>query len=241
MIKNVVIPMAGKGTRLFPLTKINNKATLPFGNKTIIERIIDSFCFSSITDIYLIISPNDNLIPLLGYEYKKMKIHYIIQKECKGLADAVLNVERKINDDKFLLILCDAIFEKQTINELLEYAKETSDSIILLKKSEDDLKEYGIADVMSNTYVKRIMGVNRQYTSLNNIIVGCYILNKSIFEEIKNVKLDSTGEINYNVALDSLAKKKKLRFLFLKNNYYDVGTIEHYLASLKTYFINENS
>lgn len=241
MTKSVVIPMAGKGTRLFPLTKINNKACLPFGNITIIERIIDSFCFSSITDIYLIISPDDNLIPLLGYKYKQMKIHYIIQNECKGLADALLKTEKRINDDKFLLILCDAIFERQTINELLRYAEETSDSIILLKKSEDDLKEYGIADVMSNTYVKRIIGVNRQYTPLNNIIVGCYILNKSIFDEIKNVKLDSTGEINFNVALDSLAKKQKLQFLFLNNNYYDVGTIEHYLASLKTYFINNNN
>lgn len=232
MIKDAVIPMAGKGTRLFNLTKITNKATLAFGEKTIIEHIIDSFD-ENITDLYLIINVNDNLVPLLGYQYQNKNIHYIIQEKNLGLADAILKLKGIINN-KFLLVLCDVIFDKITIKKMIDYGND-NESIILLKNCTENVEEYGIALIDNDGYVNEIIGLNRCNHPSNNIIIGGYVLSSDIFNEIDKLVIDSTGELNFNEALNNLAKNKKLKYFFDNNKFYDLGTMDRYIDSLKKY------
>lgn len=232
MIKDVVIPMAGKGTRMFNLTKITNKATLAFGEKTIIEHIIDSFD-ENITDLYLIINANDNLIPLLGYRYHNINIHYILQEKNLGLADAILKLKGIINKI-FLLVLCDVIFDKTTIKKMIDYGN-NNESVVLLKECNKNIEEYGIALIDNNGFVNEIIGLNRCNHPSNNIIIGGYVLANNIFDEIGKLTIDSTGELNFNEALNNLAKIKKLKYLFDNNEYYDVGTMDRYIDSLKRY------
>lgn len=239
MIKIAVIPTAGKGTRLYPLTKNINKSLLPFGNKTIIEHLLDQLKNTSIKIVYIIIREEDDFVNQIGYNYNGLKIKYIIQKDFSGLACAVLELKKYIAKEKFLLILCDSIFTHKTISDLLTKSNLEGESLILLQEKTVDLKDYGIAIIKKDGYVEEIIGLNRKNNPSKLIIPGAYILDPIIFEYIENIKIDSTGEKNFNEALNILAFNKKLRYFIDENMYYDVGTMNKYLKSLSEYLYSK--
>ena len=139
MIKKAIIPMAGKGTRLYPLTYSINKAILPFGNKTIIERQLDLLVNVGIEDVYLIVRPEDDIVSQVGYRYRGLTINYVIQKKPLGLADALQTVAKYLDDEKFLLLLCDVLFDEAIIRRLITCEKSSNKSkvIMMFWKSEE--------------------------------------------------------------------------------------------------------
>ncbi len=235
MIKKAVIPMAGMGTRLYPLTKVINKALLPFGDKPIIYHLLDLLTDTSVEEVDLIIRPDDDLTTQLGYNYHNIKINYFVQKEFNGLAAALLEVEKHLKSEKFLLLLCDVIFTKRMVEQLLKKSEEETDSIILVHYLNTDVSSYGIAIIRDDGYINKVMGLNRQSNPSNYVITGGYILNYNIFELINNIKIDTTGEKNFNEVLNILAKNGQLRYIINTEKYYDVGTMKNYLISLRDY------
>lgn len=233
MIRIAIIPAAGLGTRLYPLTRSINKALLPFGEKTIIEHQLDLIVNTTIEIVYIIIREEDNFVTQIGYQYKNIKVRYIVQKRLEGLASAIMETNKYIKNEKFLLLLCDSIFTRDTILKLLYDRSDIEESVILIAKENDNIDEYGVVELGSDQQITKVCAVNSKIKSSNYIITGAYIIANSIYDIIRNLKEDETGEKNFNTALDILASRRKLKYLIVSDVYYDVGTLKKYLYSLK--------
>jgi UTP--glucose-1-phosphate uridylyltransferase len=134
MIKKAVIPAAGLGTRFLPATKVQPKEMLPIVDKPVIQFVIEEAVSSGIDDIVIIAGRGKRTIEdyfdfspeLENYlahdgKYGQLEqirtisslvdIHYIRQKEPKGLRNAVLKAEKHIGSDAFAVLLGDDIIK----------------------------------------------------------------------------------------------------------------------------------
>ena len=159
MIKQAIIPLAGLGTRMLPLTSVIPKELLPINGKPNLEYILDECIEAGITEFILIISKNkesikkyffnDNLYinvlknnknPTLEKQFKKIKkyqkmIKFVYQNEPKGTGDAVLKCKKLIKGKYFLMLLPDdLIINKNCSKEMVRLHAKTNGSIIATKK-----------------------------------------------------------------------------------------------------------
>lgn len=120
-MKGIVLA-GGKGTRLYPLTLVNNKHLLPVYQKPMIYYPLSVLMLAGIRDILLITTPEDvdRFRKLLG-DGSDIGLHlsYAVQNEPNGIAEALLIGESFINGDQVALILGDNIFYGQGFTSLL--------------------------------------------------------------------------------------------------------------------------
>ena len=141
MIKQAIIPLAGLGTRLLPLTSVFAKELLPINGKPGIEYILDECIEAGIKDVIFIISKKKIMIkdyffndifykkiikkkkdPRIIKEYKKIlkykkMIKFVYQNKALGTGDAVLKTKRFIKDNFFLMLLPDDLIIKQNCSK----------------------------------------------------------------------------------------------------------------------------
>ena len=174
MIKQAIIPLAGLGTRLLPLTSVIPKELLPINGKPGLEYILDECVKSGIKEIILIVSKkkksikkyfyNDifykNLIKKkkedkrLKLEYLKIKkyrkiIKFVYQNSPRGTGDAVLKCKNHIKSKYFLMLMPDdLIINKNCSNQLIKLHNKYRSSIIASKKvKKNDVSRWGIFDL----------------------------------------------------------------------------------------------
>ncbi len=143
MIRQAIIPLAGLGTRLLPLTSVYAKELLPINGKIGLEYIIEECTQAGIKEIVFIISKKKEIIKKYFYndafykkiikkkndlritqEYKKIKkykkmIKFVYQNNPKGTGDAVLKTKKIIKDDFFLMLLPDDLIIKKNCSKAM--------------------------------------------------------------------------------------------------------------------------
>ena len=143
MIKQAIIPLAGLGTRLLPLTSVFPKELLPINGKPGIEYILDECADAGIKKIVFIISKKKQMIkdyfykdsfykkiinkkkdPRVIKEYKKIlkykkMIKFVYQNKPLGTGDAVLKTKKFITDDFFLMLLPDDLIIKKNCSKAM--------------------------------------------------------------------------------------------------------------------------
>ena len=173
MIKQAIIPLAGLGTRLLPLTSVTPKELLPINGKPGLEYIIDECIESGISEIIFIISKRKELIKNYFYNdllYKNLlkkkknkhlkkiyskikkyrkKIKFVYQNSPKGTGDAVLQCKNLIKSNFFLMLMPDDLILKNNCSKkLIELHYKLKASIIASKKGKrKDVSRWGILDV----------------------------------------------------------------------------------------------
>lgn len=111
-IRKAVIPAAGLGTRLKPLTSIAPKEMLPLGRKPAVEYIIEELQAAGIDDIIFVVSP---LKPTIQDYFGDsacggaVRVGYVVQEEQKGLAHAILQSEEAVGGEHFVVALGDSV------------------------------------------------------------------------------------------------------------------------------------
>tara|TARA_B100000989_G_scaffold126708_1_gene94026 strand:- start:1432 stop:2247 length:816 start_codon:yes stop_codon:yes gene_type:complete len=170
MIKQAIIPLAGLGTRLLPLTSVFAKELLPINGKPGIEYILDECIDAGIKEIIFIISKkkkmikkyfyNDNFYkaiikkkkdPRIIREYKKIlsykkKIKFVYQNKPLGTGDAVLKTSKYIKDKYFLMLLPDdLILKKNCSKEMIKIHKKFNCSVMAsMKVNKNNVQRWGI-------------------------------------------------------------------------------------------------
>ena len=171
MIKQAIIPLAGLGTRLLPITSVLPKELLPINGKPNIEYILDECIKSGIKEIIFVISKrkkiikkyfdNDNyyknLIKNKGgdkklkFEYSKIKkykkmIKFVYQNSPLGTGDAVLKCKKFIKSNHFLMLLPDDLILKNNCSlAMIKLHKQYNSSVIASKKvKKEDVSRWGI-------------------------------------------------------------------------------------------------
>ena len=164
MIKQAIIPLAGLGTRLLPLTSVFAKELLPINGKPGIEYILDECIEAGIKEVVFIISKNKEMIkkyfyndnfykkiikkkkdPRIIKEYKKILkykklIKFVYQNKPLGTGDAVLKTKNIIKDDYFLMLLPDDLIIKKNCSKSMikihkKYKSSVMASMIVNKKN----------------------------------------------------------------------------------------------------------
>lgn len=253
-VRKAVIPAAGLGTRFLPATKAQPKEMLPIVDKPTIQYIIEEAVDSGIEEILIITGRNkesienhfDKSIELeMQLERSgKLKeldivrkissmadIHYIRQKEPKGLGDAVSCAKSFVGNEPFAVMLGDDVIDSEVpcLKQLMNCFNEYKTSILGVQKvNENDVMKYGIIKglyIEENVYkVKALIEKPTIDEALSNIaILGRYIITPQIFEVLNNVKPGKNGEIQLTDALQQLISIEAMYACEFVGNRYDVG------------------
>ena len=173
MIKQAIIPLAGLGTRLLPLTSVFAKELLPINGKPGIEYILDECIEAGIKEVIFIISKKKLMIkkyfyndkfykevikrkkdPRILIEYKKIlkykkMIKFVFQEKPLGTGDAVLKTKKLIKDKYFLMLLPDDLIIKQNCSKsmIAVHKKYKASVMASMKVSKNEVTRWGIYDV----------------------------------------------------------------------------------------------
>jgi UTP--glucose-1-phosphate uridylyltransferase len=175
MIKQAIIPLAGLGTRLLPLTSVMPKELLPINGKPNLEYIMQECIEAGVKQFIFIISKkkisikkyffNDSFYESIIKkkkdkriieEFRKIKkyqkmIKFVYQNKPKGTGDAVLKCKKLIKDKYFLMLLPDdLIINKNCSKEMIKLHKKTKGSIIATKKvDKKTVSRWGILSIQN--------------------------------------------------------------------------------------------
>jgi glucose-1-phosphate thymidylyltransferase len=122
MQRKGVILAAGKGTRLYPMTLAVNKQLLPIYDKPMIYYPLSLFLHSGIREILLIVDPDDVTVfkNILGDgSHFGVHISYEVQKEKRGIADALIIAEKFLQGAPSCLILGDNLLYGENFDTFL--------------------------------------------------------------------------------------------------------------------------
>ena len=214
MIKQAIIPLAGLGTRLLPLTSVFAKELLPINGRPGIEYIIDECIDAGIKEIVFIISTKKLMIK--KYFYSDQFYKNIIKKK---------KDPRIINEYKKILKYKNKIkFVFQNI------PKGTGDNVsrwgVYKINKKLNKRNYVIDGVVEKPSVKKAPS--------NNAVIGRYILPRTIFKKIKSLKPGKGKEIHITDAIQLLINDKE-KFIAhnFEGKYLDCGTMSGYINSSK--------
>ncbi|MFD1363688.1 UTP--glucose-1-phosphate uridylyltransferase GalU [Lentibacillus salinarum] len=252
-IKKAIIPAAGLGTRFLPATKAMPKEMLPIVDKPTIEYIVDEAINSGIEDIMIVTGKGKRAIedhfdyaPELEENLKKKEkfdllekvkasanvdIHYIRQKEPKGLGHAIWCAKKFVGDEPFAVLLGDDIVQSQKpcLKQLIDEYDATNSSVIGVQQvPESDTHRYGIIDPVNNAgdryEVSKFVEKPPQGTAPSNLaIIGRYILTPEILDYLEEHRIGAGGEIQLTDAIEKLNQMQKVFAYEFEGRRYDVG------------------
>jgi glucose-1-phosphate thymidylyltransferase len=237
MIKNGIILAGGEGTRLLPLTTLYNKHMVPIKNKFIIDYSIETIKNTGITNLTVVLGGPHfaQVVSHLkdGSKYG-LNINYCYQNEPKGIAHAVNLCKRFVaDDDKFVLMLGDNIFEKS-----IHFTNSASAQIVLCRH--EQLNRFGVASIKNNKIVKieeKPHVINTEYD--NYAITGCYLFDHRFFNYFQEIQPSLRGEYEVSHIIDLYNKYNKLDYIIADGWWSDAGMFEsittiNSLLSIKT-------
>lgn len=225
-----VIPAAGRGTRLEPITLAIPKELLIVGDKAIIEYVVESMKAVGIIDISIIVGWRKHaILDYLGSgERLGVKLTYVVQDNRTGLAKAVLATEHLIGNEPFLVILGDNFFYPQTfLKEILEFhTANKADATIGVAEIEDTTR-HGIIKPGPDNRILDMVEKPQPHDAPSNLgILGVYILSPSIFDAIKKIKPGVNNEYQLTDAIKMLIDTGyHVYYTKIKGKHIDIGTM----------------
>ena len=219
MIKQAIIPLAGLGTRMLPLTSVIPKELLPINGKPNIEHIMDECIAAGIKEFIFIISKNKSGIKKYFFndkfykkiikkkkdtriinEYLKLKkyqkmIKFVYQNKANGTGDAVLKCKKYLKGKYFLMLLPDdLIIKKNCTKEMIDLYNKKKCSVIATKKvDKKNVTRWGILSIKNK--IK------------NNFIITDVVEKPSVSKAASNYAIIGRYILPYTI-LDEISKLK---------------------------------
>lgn len=253
-VRKAIIPAAGLGTRFLPATKAQPKEMLPIVDKPTIQYIIEEAVASGIEEILIITGRNKKSIEdhfdksvELEMELEKsgkkemlelvrgisdmVDIHYIRQKEPRGLGHAINCAKSFVGNEPFAVMLGDDVVDSEVpcLKQLINCFNEYKTTILGVQTVEfDSVNKYGIIDglpIENRVYkVKKLVEKPSVEEAPSNIaILGRYIITPQIFKILENTKPGKGNEIQLTDALETLIKSEAMYAYNFEGRRYDVG------------------
>ncbi len=255
-ITKAVIPAAGFGTRVLPATKSFPKEMFPIVDKPTIQYIVEEAVNAGITDILIITNRGKGLIedhfdrsPELENILEKSgktdfynivheigdlaNIHFIRQKEMKGLGHAILKAKSFVGNEPFAVLFGDGVIishEKPAIAQLIEHYGEFGEGVVGVKKVDaSQIHKYGslkVENIHDNVFkctdMREKPKTPEEVLSLYSIIDRC-VLPPDIFEILERTQPGVGGEIQLTDAMREIAVTKGMTAVEFEGKRYDMG------------------
>lgn len=270
-IRKAIIPAAGLGTRFLPATKAQPKEMLPIVDKPTLQYIIEECVASGIEEILIITGRNKKSIEdhfdrsvELEMELERsgktemlemvreisdmVNIHFIRQKEPRGLGHAILCAKTFVGDEPFAVLLGDDVVyndEKPCLKQLIDCYGEYKTSVLGVQTvAHEDVSKYGIVGglhIEDRVYkVKNLVEKPSVEEAPSNVaILGRYIITPRIFEILEETKPGKGGEIQLTDALLQLLKEEAMYAYDFEGRRYDVGDKLGFLQATVEYALRK--
>ena len=231
-MKGIVLA-GGRGTRLYPATKVLSKQLMPVYDKPMIYYPLSVLMLAGIRDILIISTPQDTPMfeKLLGDGINwGIKLQYKIQPSPNGLAEAFILGEDFIGSDSVCLILGDNIFYGQGFTSLLQKSFTLNEGAIIYSYQVTDPKRFGIVELDKDLNIRSIAEKPTKPKS-NNAITGIYFYDNKVIQLAKNLKPSNRGELEITSINQEYLKKGQLKVENLGRGlaWLDTGTAESLL------------
>ena len=288
-VKKAIIPAAGFGTRMFPATKVVKKELLPIIDrdgraKPIILKIVEEAVSAGIEEVGIVVQqddveifkeffqapPKSELSAKLSPENLKyseylqelgQRITFLIQSQQEGFGHAVFCAKNWIDNEPFLLLLGDHVFQTaeklSCAEQLLQVFAQTNSSVVgLTVMSEDIIHKAGCVtgvwqqpnSVLQVTqlyekpdleYAKTHLHVSGMPESDFLGVFGMYVLQPEIFQHLEteiNNNLRYKGEFQLTTCLEKLREDRGMIGYLVKGQYFDVGMPQFYRQTMYDFF-----
>jgi UTP--glucose-1-phosphate uridylyltransferase len=269
-VRKAVIPAAGLGTRFLPVTKSMPKEMLPIIDKPVIQYVVEEAIDAGIDDIIIITGRGKRAIEdyfdaapelemRLSHQHKeetlsRMKkitdfpgIHYIRQKEPRGLGDAILKAEKHIGNEPFAVLLGDDIIANSysCTGQLMSIFTRFNASVISIEPvPAEKVSNYGIikgSAIEPDLFVIEDI-IEKPTTSMapsNLGAVGRYIFVPEIFECLKNTPPGVGNEIQLTDAIRLLLREHPVYGYKFKGKRYDTGDKLGYIETIIDFALHD--
>lgn len=261
MIKKAVIPAAGLGTRFLPATKAQPKEMLPIIDTPTIQYVVQEAVDSGIEDILIITGKGKRSIEdhfdrnfelenaleeknISAYnEIRNIsdmaKIHYIRQKELRGLGDAIYHAKHHVGNEPFAVLLGDTVVRStipvtQQLIDIYEQYKQIVVGVESVPK--EKVHRYGIVGgqkINESLYQlnEMIEKPNEAEAPSNLAVAGRYILTPDIFKALEETKAGKNDEIQLTDAMRIFLSRGSVYSYTFEGKRYDIGDKLDYLKT----------
>jgi len=265
-IKKVVIPAAGLGTRFLPVTKSMPKEMLTIIDTPAIHYVVKEAIEAGLDDIIIITgrgkravedyfdeSPEiemhlakhkkDDLLRTIREISSMANVHYIRQKEPKGLPDAILVAEKHIGDEPFAVLLGDDIIISETpcIKQLIDVYTEYHSSVIAIQDiPREKINRYGAVKGTRITHMTKELYQVEHIVEKPNIneapstlaAIGRYVFTPEIFDAMKRTEPGVNNELQIADSINLLCASQKVYACAFKGTRYDIGDKLGYIQAI---------
>jgi UTP--glucose-1-phosphate uridylyltransferase len=255
IVHKAVIPAAGRGTRFLPATKAQPKEMLPIIDKPTIQYVVEEAVAAGIDDILIITSREKRAVEdhfdrdgslenMLDHQStawrdylplrrlsERANLHYIRQREPRGLGDAIYHARHHVGAEPFAVLLGDSIVtaEKPCIAQLIDIYTQYGAPVIGLEEvPRETVHRYGI--VGGNPLADRVYEVNAlvekpsPQEAPSCLAIGArYILTPDVFDEIAVTEPGKGGEIQLTDALERLRESRRILGYHFLGHRHDIG------------------
>ncbi len=263
MVKKAVIPAAGLGTRFLPATKAQPKEMLPIIDTPTIQYVVQEAVNSGIDDILIITGKGKRaiedhfdrntemenhlenkdeiqLINEIRHIADMANIHFIRQKELKGLGDAIYQARFHIGNEPFAVLLGDTIVDSviPVTQQLIDIYNQYRRTVVAVEVvPREKVSRYGI--VGGKKISDRLMELDQmvekpsiESSPSNLAIAGRYILTPEIFKAIEKTNPGKNNEIQLTDSLLNLLGRENIFSYTIEGKRYDIGNKLDYLKTV---------
>lgn len=225
-----IIPVAGAGTKLRPLTYTQPKALIPIAGKTILGVIVDQLLDAGVTEFVFVIGYlGEKIQRYIDKTYPHLTHTFVTQNDRRGTGHAIWLTREAVQNDEVMIVLGDTVADynvKEIINSKV--------SQIGVRKV-DDPRSFGVAELNDQDMVIRM--VEKPLIPKSNMaMVGIYYIKETAamyaaLDRHLSDKADENGEYHFTNALQHMVEDGIVLHAFRVNNWFDCGKKESLLST----------
>jgi glucose-1-phosphate thymidylyltransferase len=231
-----VILAGGKGTRLYPLTRITNKHLLPIYDRPMVTYAVEALVGAGVRELMLVTGGTHagEFFRLFGdgHQYGIDRLFYAYQEEEGGIAEALGYAERFVQGDRVLVMLADNVVEGSIRPALENFDRQERGARILLAELEEEehLRHLGVPEFDGDGRLVRIVEKPERPPS-SYAVTGIYLYDEQVFDVIPQLERSARGELEITDVNNWYVEQGEMEYDVLDGFWGDAGeSIEAYYA-----------
>ena len=235
-----IILAGGRGTRLYPLTKVTNKHLLPVGTEPMIYNPIKQLVSAAITDILLVTSTEHmgDIVNLLGSGAEfGADFTYKVQETAGGIAHALALAENFARGERIVVVLGDNM-AVNSIKPFVDCFRRQKTGARALLKEVNDPTRYGIAALDEQKIVEIEEKPSEPKTHF--AVIGYYMYDEKVFDIIRRQKASDRGELEITDVNNEYIRLGEMEYDILEGAWTDAGTFESLQVANQMLLVHQN-